>query len=83
MVLNMEDQIDELEKFGRVKGFKLVHLNVRGLMKKMDQLRILLHDSRIARLMGLCHIGLTGKVGKAHRKGRRTDYISSSRPCWK
>ena len=31
----------------QVKGFKAVHLNIRSLPKKIDQLRILLHDSGI------------------------------------
>ena len=30
-----------------VKGLKLVHMNVRSLPKKIDQLRILLHNSTI------------------------------------
>ena len=39
--------IDDLDALGAAKGFKLVHLNVRSIVKKMDQIRTLLFDSKI------------------------------------
>ena len=39
--------VDTFEGLSATKGLKIAHLNVRSIMKKIDQLRILLHDSRI------------------------------------
>ena len=39
--------IESLEQLSMMKGIKMVHLNIRSLFKKIDQLRILLHDSDI------------------------------------
>ena len=41
------DGIDTFEDLAKVKGFKLVHLNVRSIVKKINQLRLLDVDSRI------------------------------------
>ena len=41
------DSIDSFDKLSRAKGFKMAHLNVRSIVKKIDQLRILLQDSNI------------------------------------
>ena len=43
----MDDKINSFGDLNGVKGFKLVHTNVRSLPKKIDQLRVLLLDSRI------------------------------------
>ena len=41
------DNIESLEDLSTAKGFKLVHLNVRSLVKKIDQIRILLQSTSI------------------------------------
>ena len=41
------DPIETLEALGSAKGFKFVHLNVRSLPKKIDQIRIMLSDVNI------------------------------------
>ena len=38
---------ETFEELGKRKGFKLAHLNVRSLVKKFDQVRLLLLDSAI------------------------------------
>ena len=43
----MEDQITTLDALSETKGFKLLHLNVRSLTKKIDQLRILFENSKL------------------------------------
>ena len=45
--VSIMDEICNLEHLNAVKGFKTVHLNVRSLTKKIDQLRMLLYQSRI------------------------------------
>ena len=40
-------EINSFEDLNRAKGFKIVHLNVRSLTKKMDQIRTLMHLSNI------------------------------------
>ena len=39
--------VSTLEKLSTKKGFKIVHLNVRSLVKKIDQVRLLLQDVKI------------------------------------
>ena len=39
--------VDTLDALKAAKGFKLVHLNVRSLVKKMDQIRLMLNNSHI------------------------------------
>ena len=41
------DPISTLELLGGAKGLKLVHLNVRSLVKKIDQIRVLLEGATI------------------------------------
>ena len=41
------DPPTSFDSLNLVKGFKTVHLNVRSILKKIDQLRILLSDSNI------------------------------------
>ena len=41
------DTVNTLEALNAVKGFKLVHLNIRSLVKKMDQIRLMLANSHI------------------------------------
>ena len=43
----MMANIDTLDALQLVKGFKLVHMNVRSLVKKIDQIRIMLHESNL------------------------------------
>ena len=43
----MDNTIDTLGDLSAQKGFKLVHLNIRSLFKKLDQLKILLDSSKI------------------------------------
>ena len=43
----MEYQITTLDALSETKGFKLLHLNVRSLTKKIDQLRILFENSKL------------------------------------
>ena len=43
----MGDDVDSFSKLNSVKGFKVVHMNVRSLPKKVDQLRILLEGSQL------------------------------------
>ena len=37
--------INDIEDLGAEKGFKLIHWNVRSLLKKIDQMRAVLADS--------------------------------------
>ena len=37
----------DIQALNNKKGFKIAHLNIRSLVKKMDQLRIMLQDSNI------------------------------------
>ena len=37
--------ITGMESLGAVKGFKMVHWNVRSVLKKIDQIRTILVDS--------------------------------------
>ena len=39
--------VSTMDELGGVKGFKVVHLNVRSIVKKIDQIRILLQDSNV------------------------------------
>ena len=39
--------INDFSTLNNAKGIKLVHINVRSLPKKIDQLRVMLHDSTI------------------------------------
>ena len=39
--------ITYFEKIGAAKGFRIAHLNVRSLVKKIDQVRILLRDKPV------------------------------------
>ena len=39
--------INSIDKLNEVKGFKIVHLNIRSIVKKIDQLRVLLQDTSI------------------------------------
>ena len=39
--------LDSLYALGAVKGLKFVHMNVRSIVTKIDQLRTLLFDSKI------------------------------------
>ena len=39
--------INTFDELSAVKGFKIAHLNVRSIVKKIDQLRVLLHDSSV------------------------------------
>ena len=41
------DTITDLSALGATKGLKIVHLNVRSIIKKVDQLRLYLTDSNI------------------------------------
>ena len=41
------DNIDSLDQLNAVKGFKIVHLNIRSIVKKIDQVRILLENTPI------------------------------------
>ena len=43
----MDNRIHSFDDLNGVKGLKLVHVNVRSLPKKIDQLRVLLSDSGI------------------------------------
>ena len=43
----MDNQVDDFAALGKIKGFKVVHLNVRSLPKKIDQLRTLLLDAQL------------------------------------
>ena len=36
-----------IEALSKLKGFKLLHMNVRSLPKKIDQIRLMLHDSNL------------------------------------
>ena len=40
-------KVDSLDSLQMVKGFKMVHLNVRSLPKKIDQIRLMMHDSNL------------------------------------
>ena len=39
--------MDTIQSLSNKKGFKIVHLNIRSLTKKIDQLKIMLHGSSI------------------------------------
>ena len=39
--------INNIDTLSDLKGFKVVHLNVRSLYKKIDQLRLLMQDTEI------------------------------------
>ena len=41
------ETVSDLETLGKVKGFKLVHMNVRSITKKIDQLKTMLHDVKL------------------------------------
>ena len=43
----MDNIIEDIRDLNAQKGFKLAHLNIRSLFKKMDQLRILLDNSNV------------------------------------
>ena len=43
----MDNSIHNFYQLGRAKGFKMVHLNIRSLPKKIDQLRSILQASSI------------------------------------
>ena len=43
----MDSRVKNLSELNERKGFKVVHMNVRSLLKKVDQLRILLFNSQI------------------------------------
>ena len=43
----MDDMVDSFETLSKQKGFKLVHMNVRSLPKKIDQIKLLLADSNL------------------------------------
>ena len=43
----MDDQIIIVDTLKAEKGFKLLHLNVRSLTKKIDQLRIMFEESKL------------------------------------
>ena len=43
----MDEKIYNFYQLNAAKGFKLVHLNIRSLPKKMDQLRVILEGSNI------------------------------------
>ena len=42
-----EPKMDSLGELNEVKGFKAVHLNICSLPKKMDQLKLIMFDSKI------------------------------------
>ena len=46
---NSEDSrlVSNLDALGKVEGFKLVHMNVRSIPKKIDQLKIMLDDTAL------------------------------------
>ena len=43
----MDNTVDNFEALSLLKGFKLVHMNVRSLSKKIDQIKLLLADSNL------------------------------------
>ena len=43
----MDNEISNLDTLNKVKGFKILHLNVRSLPKKMDQIRLMLLKSNL------------------------------------
>ena len=43
----MDKEVHTLRELNELKGFKLLHMNVRSLTKKMDQIRVMLHDLNI------------------------------------
>ena len=64
------DKIDSFSDLNDAKGFKLAHLNIRSLVKKVDQIRLLLNDSDIdllsiseTWLKGHLHTGLVELKG--------------------
>ena len=45
--MDKNETVGSISKLSKVKGFKLVHMNVRSLSKKIDQLRVLLTGSQL------------------------------------
>ena len=43
----MDDQINDIATLGKEKGFKLIHVNVRSLTKKIDQVRLTVSGSNL------------------------------------
>ena len=43
----MDKQVSTFSELDKQKGFKLVHLNVRSLLKKIDQVRVMLADLKL------------------------------------
>ena len=43
----MDDELKDLRSLNKSKGFKVLHLNIRSLHKKIDQLQLLLQGSNI------------------------------------
>ena len=43
----MDNSIQNFYQLGKAKGFKVLHLNIRSLLKKIDQLRVILEPSNI------------------------------------
>ena len=41
------DKLTTFDELNAIKGIKMTHLNVRSIVKKIDQLRVLLYDSKI------------------------------------
>ena len=42
-----QDKVQSIEQLNAVKGLKLIHLNIRSLPKKMDQLRLIMSHTSI------------------------------------
>ena len=66
MHLLMSSTPDTFEELGKCKGFKLVHLNVRSLPKKIDQLRVLLAGTQLD-VVTLSETWLNGAVSSTTR----------------
>ena len=47
MLTRMDDTIYNFHQLNKEKGLKIVHLNIRSLPKKIDQLRLILGSSNI------------------------------------
>ena len=43
----MDNEISTIRGLSELKGFKLLHLNVRSIIKKIDQIRIMFHESNL------------------------------------
>ena len=43
----MDNKIDTIDTLNKQKGFKLLHVNVRSLVKKMEQVKIMFHNSNM------------------------------------